>query len=280
MLTLSKPLSAAQVRTYHAEEFANARDNYYTAGEAIRGHWYGQLARQWGLVGDVQAEAFERLADGRHPLTNEVLVHHQTVRTYVNDRGDTVTTVAHRAGWDATFSAPKSVSLTALVGGDHHVREAHRASVAVALDETERFVQARLGGNQPAETTGKWIAAAFEHDSARPVEAYAAPQLHSHVVLFNVTELSTGETRALQPRELYRSQSFATAVYRSELASGLKALGYSIERGANGQPEIQGYTPAYLEASSPRRQQIQAHLEQHQRHGAGAAQIAAHQTRE
>jgi conjugative relaxase-like TrwC/TraI family protein len=280
MLTLSKPLSAAQVRTYHAEEFASARDNYYTAGEAIRGHWYGQLARQWGLVGDVQAEAFERLADGRHPLTGDVLVHHQVARTYLNTRGETVTTVTHRAGWDATFSAPKSVSLTALVGGDDRVREAHRASVAVALDETERFVQARLGGNQPAETTGKWIAAAFEHDSARPVEGYAAPQLHTHVVLFNVTELSTGETRALQPRELYRSQSFATAVYRSELASRLRVLGYPIERGANGQPEIHGYTPAYLEASSPRSQQIKAHLAEVNRSGAGAAQIAAHRTRE
>ena len=81
MLTLSKPLSAAQVRTYHAEEFANARDNYYTAGAEIRGHWHGRLADEWGLSGDVAADAFVRLADGRHPLTNEVLVHHQTVRT-------------------------------------------------------------------------------------------------------------------------------------------------------------------------------------------------------
>jgi conjugative relaxase-like TrwC/TraI family protein len=280
MLTISKPLSAAQVRTYHAEEFTNARENYYTASEAIPGHWLGQLAEKWGLIGDVREAEFERLADGRHPLTNEVLVHHQTVRTYVNERGETVTTVAHRAGWDATFSAPKSVSLTALVGGDDRVREAHRASVTVALDETERFVQARLGGNQPAETTGKWVAAAFEHDSARPVDGYAAPQLHTHVVLFNVTERSTGETRALQPRELYRSQSFATAVYRSELAFRLRSLGYAIERGPNGQPEIHGYTPAYLEASSPRRRQIEAHLAEVHRSGAGAAQIAAHRTRE
>ena len=49
----------------------------------------------------------------------------------------------HRAGWDATFSAPKSVSLTGLVGGDERVREAHRESVGVALDELERYVQAR-----------------------------------------------------------------------------------------------------------------------------------------
>jgi conjugative relaxase-like TrwC/TraI family protein len=95
------------------------------------------------------------------------LVRYQAAREYVNERGETVSTMEHRAGWDATFSAPKSVSLTALVGGDEKVREAHCESVKVALDELEKYVQARIGGNHPAETTGKWVAASFEHDSAR-----------------------------------------------------------------------------------------------------------------
>jgi conjugative relaxase-like TrwC/TraI family protein len=280
MLTMSKPLSAAQVRTYHAEEFSNARENYYTAGDQIRGQWHGQLARQWGLTGDVGEEPFQRLAEGQHPLTAEPLVRQQRARAYTNARGEHVTARAHRAGWDATFSAPKSVSLTALVGGDDRVRTAHRESVAAALDEMERYVQARIGHTHPAETTGTWAAASFEHDSARPVDGYAAPQLHTHVVFFNVTERQNGETRALQPRELYKTQPYLTAVYRSELATRLIALGYEIERGRSGQPEIRGYTPDYLEASSPRRQQIEAHLAQAQQHGAGPAQIAAHQTRE
>jgi conjugative relaxase-like TrwC/TraI family protein len=280
MLTISKPLSAAQVAAYHAEEFTNARENYYTTGDQIRGQWHGQLATEWGLTGEVGEEPFQRLANGQHPITGEQLVQHQTARVYTNEHGESVKTTAHRAGWDATFSAPKSVSLTALVGGDARVREAHRASVAVALDEAERYVQARIGRNHPAETTGKWVAATFEHDSARPVEGYAAPQLHTHAVFFNVTAREHGETRALQPRELYKSQPYLTAVYRSELALRLTALGYEIERGRSGQPEIRGYTADYLEASSPRRQQIATHLALAQQHGAAAAQIAAHQTRE
>jgi conjugative relaxase-like TrwC/TraI family protein len=56
----------------------------------------------------------------------------------------------HRAGWDATFSAPKSVSITALVGGDTRVRDAHRESVRVALKELEPYVQARLVRQSPA----------------------------------------------------------------------------------------------------------------------------------
>jgi conjugative relaxase-like TrwC/TraI family protein len=280
MLTISKPLSAGQAQTYHKEEFANAQENYYSEGDRILGEWHGRLAQEWGLHGEVREEHFQRLANGQHPLTEEQLVRHQTAREYVNARGETVSTMEHRAAWDATFSAPKSVSLTALVGGDDAVRQAHRDSVKVALNEMERFVQARMGGNRLPETTGKWVATSFEHDSARPVNGYAAPQLHTHVVFFNLTETKTGEARALQPHELYRSQQYATAIYRSELALRLKGQGYEIERGKSGQPEIAGYTREYLDASSPRSHQIQAYLEQQGVKGAGAAQIAAHQTRD
>ena len=280
MLTISKPLSAGQAQSYHKEEFANARDNYYSEGERIHGEWRGKLAEQWGLSGDVQEEHFARLADGQHPITGEQLVRYQAAREYVSQSGKTVTTMEHRAGWDATFSAPKSVSLTALVGGDDRVREAHRESVKVALNELEKYVQARIGGNHPPETTGKWVAASFEHDSARPVNGYAAPQLHTHVVFFNLTETENGETRALQPHELYRSQQYATAIYRSELALHLKELGYEIVQGRSGQPEIKGYSREYLEASSPRSREIQEHLAERGVSGAAAAQIAAHQTRD
>jgi conjugative relaxase-like TrwC/TraI family protein len=280
MLTISKPLSAGKARRYHKEEFQNGRENYYTEGELIRGQWHGRLAGRWGLSGEVREEHFERLAEGQHPVMGEQLVRHQTARETKNARGDTVTTMEHRAGWDATFSAPKSVSITALVGGDNRVREAHRESVHVALNELEPYVQARLGGNRRPETTGNFVAALFEHDSARPVNGYAAPQLHTHAVVFNLTETADGTVRPLQPRELYRTQQYATAVYRSELAARLTALGYDVERGRSGQPEIAGYSREYLDASSPRRQQIEAYLAEADRTGAAVAQIAAHQTRD
>src|SRR5580698_7557600 len=280
MVTLSKPISAGQAQAYHKEEFANAKENYYTEGERVRGEWQGQLATRFGLTGEVQEEQFARLSEGQHPVTGEQLVRHQTAREYENGRGEMVRSMEHRAGWDATFSAPKSVSLTALVGGDDRVKEAHRESVRVALDEMEKYVQARIGGNVPAQTTGAWAVAKFEHDSSRPVDGYAAPQLHTHAVVFNVTETADGNTRALQPQELYKTQQYATAVYRSELAAHLQGMGYEIERGEHGQPEIKGYSREYLEESSPRRQQIVEHLEARGAAGAGAAQIAAHRTRD
>jgi conjugative relaxase-like TrwC/TraI family protein len=206
-------------------------------------------------------------------------VRHRAPHEHTNESGETIRTMEHRAGWDATFSAPKSVSLTALVGGDERVRLAHRESVNIALDELEKYVQARIGGNHPAQTTGKWVAAKFEHDSSRPVDGYAAPQLHTHVVFFNMTELENGDARALQPRELYRAQQYGTAVYRTELALRLRELGYQIEASPHGAPEIKGYSGEYIEASSPRRQQIKEHLAEEGLSGAAAAQIAAHRTR-
>src|SRR5580692_12589608 len=108
MLTISKPLSAGQAQTYHKEEFANTEENYYSEGDRIRGKWHGRLAQEWGLHGEVREEHFQRLANGQHPITAEQLVRHQTAREYLNEWGVTVRTMEHRAGWDATLSAPKS----------------------------------------------------------------------------------------------------------------------------------------------------------------------------
>src|SRR5665213_663900 len=280
MLTLSKPLSAGQVRTYHEREFASEQQNYWSRDQQGHSEWEGKLAEQWGLQGVVGSEHFARLTEGQHPITEAQLVRHQVSRTYEGKNGKEVTSVEHRAGWDATFSAPKSVSLTALVGGDDRVREAHRESVREALHELERYAQARIGNVHAPETTGKLIAATFEHDTARPVDGYAAPQLQTHAVVFNMTERDNGQTRALQERSLFQSQQYATTVYRSELAMKLQGLGYEIERGKHGQPEIKGYSQEYLEASSLRRVQIREHLQEIGREGAGAAQVAAHRTRD
>jgi conjugative relaxase-like TrwC/TraI family protein len=280
MLTISKPLSASQAQNYHAKEFTAKEQNYWSQRGEIQGEWQGRLASQFGLAGAVSAEDFARLSQGQHPQTSKQLVRQRASYQYMDADGKTIKTMEHRAGWDATFSAPKSVSLTALVGGDENVRVAHRESVKVALEQLEMYTQARIGGNNPAETTAKFIAAKFEHDTARPVDGYVAPQLHTHAVIFNMTERDNGQFRALQERGLFQSQQFATAVYQSELTYRLRQLGYEIITGRSGAPEIKGYTQEYLDASSPRSQQIREYLERTGRTGSEAAEIAAHSTRD
>jgi conjugative relaxase-like TrwC/TraI family protein len=280
MLTISKPLSSGQAQSYHQKEFTAKEQNYWSQRGVIAGEWQGRLAGQFALAGAVSADDFAKLSQGQHPQTGEQLVRQRASYEYQDAEGKTIKTMEHRAGWDATFSAPKSVSLTALVGGDERVREAHRESVRVALDQLERYTQARIGGNHPPETTGKFIAAKFEHDTARPVDGYVAPQLHTHAVVFNVTERETGQPRAIQPQSLFASQQFATAIYQSELTYRLRQLGYEITTGRSGAPEIKGYTQEYLDASSPRSQQIREYLERTGRSGKEAAEIAAHSTRD
>lgn len=280
MLTISKPLSATQAQTYHAKEFTAAEQNYWKQNDTIQGEWHGRLADKFGLAGSVGAAEFARLSEGQHPRTGDQLVRHRKVHEYQTEEGKTIAPVEHRAGWDATFSAPKSVSLTALVGGDERVREAHQQAVNVALNELERYTQARIGGNRPAEMTGQFIAAKFQHDTARPVDGYAAPQLHTHVVIFNMTERENGQMRALQERSFFESQSYATAIYQSHLTYRLRRLGYEIESGKSGAPEIKGYSQKYLDASSPRRQQIVEAVARSGFSGPEAAQIAAHNTRD
>jgi conjugative relaxase-like TrwC/TraI family protein len=280
MLTISKPLSAGQAQSYHQKEFTSREQNYWSQQGVIAGEWQGRMAATLGLSGTVSEEQFARLSQGQHPETGEQLVRQRAAYEYADPEGKTIKTMEHRAGWDATFSAPKSVSLTALVGGDERVREAHRESVRTALEQLEYYTMARIGGNNPPEATAKFIAAKFEHDTARPVDGYAAPQLHTHAVIFNITQRENDQYRALQPQSLFASQQFATAIYQSELTYQLRRLGYEITAGRSGAPEIKGYTQEYLDASSPRSQQIREYLERTGRNGKEAAEIAAHSTRD
>lgn len=265
MMTMSRAISAGQALDYYRQEFTNAKDNYYSEAGEVKGRWSGSLADEWELKGDVLSEQYERLVAGQDPHTGEELVHAVTARETVNAYGEHVTTAEHRAGWDATISAPKSVSLAALVGDDERVRDAHRESVNEALKRFEEYLQARGGGDRPAITTGKMVAAQFEHTSSRPdrVNGYAAPQLHTHVVIFNMTQTEEGKVRSVQPLELYRSQRYATAIYRAHLAEKLQGLGYEIEVDPRtGAPEIKGFSEMYLQESSPRREEVLKEAEQ------------------
>ncbi len=259
MLTLSRAISAGQALDYYKQDFANSKENYYSESGEVKGRWCGTLAEEWNLKGEVSSEQYERLVAGQDPHTGEQLIKSVSARETVDEDGKKKSTSRHRAGWDATISAPKSESLARLVGGDERVGEAHRESVNLTLKELEKYLQARGGGDNPAITTGKMIAAQFEHTSSRPDRdtGYAAPQLHTHVVIFNMTQTEDGKVRSVDPDKLYKSQKFATAIYRAHLADKLQELGYEIRVDPRtGAPEIKGFTEEYLQDSSPRRKEV------------------------
>ncbi len=274
MLVMSKgALTAGQAETYYEEKYS--RDDYYTEKQRVIGRWFGKGAVELGLMGDIDTADFRAVLNGLNPRTGETLVH------AAQREGE-----QKRAGWDATFNAPKSVSVQALVGDDSRLIGAHRRAVEQALQELERFGQARIRRGQEWVTTGNVVAACFDHIAARPTEEATSdgygpdPHLHTHVVLLNMTRRPDGAWRGLDPVEIYRSQAFATAVYRAELAREVQRLGYAISvAGNDGRWELEGYAREQVMAFSLRRQEIERELAKLGINGAGAAQIAAHRSR-
>jgi conjugative relaxase-like TrwC/TraI family protein len=272
MLVMSKgALSAAQAETYYEEKYVH--DDYYSEEQRVVGEWFGRGAEALGLSGEVASGNFRAVLRGQRPSNGEVLVYN------ANGRDE------RRAGWDATFNAPKSVSIQALVGGDTGLEEAHRRAVSRALAELEQYALSRRNGGREWVSTNNIVAARFDHIAARPSQGIddgygPDPHLHTHVVVANMTLRPDGLWRGLDPVEIYRSQSFATAVYRSELAREAQSLGYAIEvTGADGRWELQGYTREQVMAFSRRRQDIEEALARRGLNGAAAAQNIAHQSR-
>jgi conjugative relaxase-like TrwC/TraI family protein len=268
MIRMSGALRETTVAEYYKQEYTNRENrSYYSQGGELQGEWHGEFAKELGLSGAVGLEEYNRLVKGQDPHTAE---------QWIKIRED----VAHRSAYDVTISAHKSVSDAALVGGDTRIVEAHQRAARMAASAMEEYAQVKLGNTRGAEITGKWVAAIFTHDSARPVgENIPRQQLHSHVVVFNLSRDKEGQVRAMEARELYRVQSYGAAVYHSELAAELRALGYRMRTGTNHSAEIVGYTKEYLDSISDRREQINQSLKERGLRGAEAAENVAHQVR-
>src|SRR5277367_6082678 len=165
-------LSAARAEHYFEENYSH--DDYYTQGQTTVGQWIGQGAAGLGLSGAVSRDDFAPLLQGIHPRSGAVLVPAATQ----NGR--------HAAGWDGTFGAPKSVSIQALIGGDHRLLHAHEQAVQRSLQEIEKYAIAHgyNQGNKERIASGNVVGAAFNHLAARPVEQSdhgPDPHLHTHV---------------------------------------------------------------------------------------------------
>lgn len=191
------------------------KNDYWTEGEKkIEGEWIGKSAKTLGLEGGVQTKAFDALRRNRHPETGEQLTARENQERV--------------AFFDVQLSAPKDVSVLAMVGGDQRIVDAFHESVKIALEEMERFaaVRERRGDSRSSEDfrlTGNFVGALFFHDTSRDLD----PQLHAHTVLSNATwDAERGEWFALQPAEMLRASGYLRQVLYRELAGRLRELGY------------------------------------------------------
>jgi conjugative relaxase-like TrwC/TraI family protein len=235
------------------------------------------LAQELGLTGAITREDFVSIAKGKHPVTGEVLVRDRgKTQAYKNAKGRVVNPVGHRAAFDAQFAPPKSFSVQSVF--DTRLLGIHNRAVEFAVREAfEPYIQARVKSDR-AETTARGVFAVFTHSSARPVDGFAAVQIHSHVLAMNVTK-ANGRTYALQPEELYRAQTIAGAVYDSFCARELIALGYELER-TRYSWEIRGYSRPFIEEMAKRHEAVHGYMKERGLSGPKAAEIAAHATRQ
>ena len=247
MLSIGALASASQGASYYERDgyYAKDADEHREASA-----WVGRGAEELGLKGPVDPDTFRAVLEGRVPDGSG----RQLGRRGRDGK------VLHRPGRDLTFSAPKSVSLAALVGGDDRITEAHDRAVAATLAWVERnAAETRMKDGQTGQIarTGnqKIVAAVFRHDTSRNLD----PQLHTHAVLANMVQGEDGKWRSMANEGLYEKQKLIGMLYRNELAAGLARLGYGIEKShADGRFEIAGVPREAIAAFSTRRAEIEA----------------------
>ena len=210
--------------------------------------WAGKGAEELGLTGPVDPDAFKAVLEGRVPDGPHL------------GKRDRDGEIHHRPGRDVTLSAPKSVSLMGLVGGDERIVAAHDRAVTRTLAWVERSavetrMQDRASGAMVHTGGQKMVAATFRHDTSRNLD----PQLHTHAVVANMVQGDDGKWRTMVNDGLYRNKMAIGGVYRAELARGLKDLGYGIEKThADGRFEISGVSREVVKGFSTRRAEIEA----------------------
>jgi conjugative relaxase-like TrwC/TraI family protein len=257
MLTISPPIHAAQGDYYL--KLAQADDYYLDASEPP-GFWLGQGAAALGLRGQLQPEDFRTLLNGRTPDGRQVR---------------NADSAKRRAGWDLTWSAPKSVSVAwsqAEAPDRAEIEAALAAAVAVGVGYLETVgVVSRVGENGVVRDPARLVFAAFLHSTSRAQQ----PQLHIHTVLPNLALRTDNKIGTLEPRELYRHQLAAGALFRVQLAHELEQrLGLRARREKRCF-EIIGVDRKLMETFSKRRQEIEAALKQSGLSGPKAAERAA-----
>src|SRR6202167_1067683 len=220
MLTIRAMSGGAEYAQRHLEH-----SDYYDEHRRVQGEWHGQGAGLLGLRGEVTREQFEAVREGLHPETGEFLRPRHSADRISLDGSEQR---KGRSLYDLTFSAPKSVSIQALVGGDERLVAAHDRAVRETLVEAESHsaTRVRLSGANENRTTANWIVATYGHDTSQELD----PQLHTHAVAANLTyDGVEGRWKALQASGPYERRAYLTEVYRNALAREVRGLGYEIE---------------------------------------------------
>ena len=198
--------------------YADQKDDYYNR-DGSSAQWQGQGAAQIGLTGEVTQQQFTAALKGDFG---------PDVRLAKSVRKD----AKSRAGEDLTFSAPKSVSIQALIGKDSTVIAAHDYAVRKTLEYIESelvYARRKINGVTSSEKTANIVIAKFRHETSRPSKSdLADPQLHTHTIIMNVTRRADGAWVALANEQIYKNKKLLDTIYKNEIAAYLEKAGYAL----------------------------------------------------
>lgn len=264
MLTIGK----LRDPNYYLAQVADGLEEYYTNAKEAPGVWLSSSAERLGLCGEVDEDALHCVLDHRDPKTGTRLTRAQGAPKV--------------PGFDATFCAPKSVSLLFALGDpevSNEVRNAHDAAVGAAVRTLEDFAARSRRGKAGAErlVAEGFVAAAFRHRTSRAGD----PHLHTHVLVPNLV-FSPQDQRwsALDARPLYGWAKTVGYLYEARLRDELTyRLGVEWTPVRRGIADIQGIPKKTLRAFSRRRAEIEAHMAERGETTARAAQVATYATR-
>lgn len=237
MISIAGVPSAGAAASYYPQ------DNYYTAEEAKEASaWTGQGAEQAGLDGEVKIEDFKAILEGKMPDGSELAPGKDG---------------KHAPGFDMTFSAPKSLSLLAYIGGDERLLAANMNAAKATIAWAEKnLAETRMqgpDGKMQTVKTGNLVVGLFQHDTNRNQD----PQAHVHAVVANATRGPDGKWRALHNGKIWQANTVLGSIYNAELRNEVERLGYKVElTGKHGQFEIEGVDRKSVMAFSTRRAEI------------------------
>jgi conjugative relaxase-like TrwC/TraI family protein len=244
MLSIGK-LGSGQ-GAYYLDKVAGGAEDYYSGEGEAEGRWLGEAAAELGLEGTVNPDQLTAMLTGGNPATGEPF----GLRA-VPGRGPV-------PGFDLTLSAPKSVSLLWALGGaaiGAQVEAAHQASLDAALDYLQReacWTRRGAGGHEFVHGNG-FLAAGYLHRSSRAGD----PQLHTHVLVANLTKGPDGLWTRLYHPTIYNHAKAAGYIYEAQLRWELtQRLSVRWQEVRNGIAEIEGFADEHLRRFSTRRAQI------------------------